>query len=184
MSKKSSKKFNIILYLLVLIFVFVMFMATSYAYYTKTSKEKDKNIVYNELLMSINYEGKDQLNVVNIRPGWEDSLTFTINNFSEDTIGKYKLVFEIITPLSNMMEEYFTYDLEGISESKDKTNSTINNTNVVVPVASKELEGGIITPKNVHTYKLNIRLDKKVNAKKYPKGSIFSARVKLVSVND
>ena len=184
MSKAKTKKFNIFLYLIVLICVFVMFIICAYAYYKKSSQIEDRKIIHNNLLMSLNFNGKDQFNVVNIKPGYQETIEFSITNFTEDTIGNYKLVFEIITPLSNMSDEKFTYTLEGTSESKDNTNNVINNDNIVVPVVSKELEGGCITPKNTHNYKMTVKLDKQVNANKYPKGSMFSARIKMVSENN
>ncbi len=183
MTKKKTKKTNIIIYLIVLVCVFGMFMATSYAYFKKTSKEEDKKIIYNDLLMSLNFDGKDQISIVNIKPGFEDEINFSINNFSEDTIGKYKIIFEIITPLSNMIEEKFTYTLEGISNSKDNLNKVINDSGIV-PCVSKELDGGIITPKNIHSYKIKLNLDKSLDVKKYPKGSMFSAKIKLITDNN
>ena len=182
--KKQSNKFNIILYLVVLVCVFCMFLATSYAYKNKIEKANNQHIIYNNVLMSIDYFGKNQINATNIKPGWEDSISFSINNHSKDTIGKYGLVFDIITPLSNMIDEDFVYVLEGENEKKDSTNKLIITNETVVPILTKELEGGVITPNNTHTYKLKVRINKKANPKNYLKSNLFSAKVRLVSMDN
>ena len=64
--KKQSNKFNIVLYLVVLVCVFGMFLTTSYAYKNKLEKANSQHITYNNVLMSIDYFGKNQINAANI----------------------------------------------------------------------------------------------------------------------
>ena len=138
MKKNNSRKLDLYVYLVVLICVFIMFMGTFLSYYVKTNKEKNKNIIHNSVLMALTFNGKEQVNINNIKPGWNDKLEFSVTNYSSDTIGKYKIVLEIITPLSNMVDEFFVYSVESTCDNKDTTNTLINSSDTVIPVVSKE----------------------------------------------
>ena len=115
----NKSKFNTILYIIVLVVVFIMFVATSYLYYNKVIKSKEKentNVIVKYLNMMVTFDNNSQINGYNIKPGWEESLDFSITNYSKDTIGKYKIIIEVITPFSNMIDENFIYSVEGESE--------------------------------------------------------------------
>ena len=175
----NSKKINTILYILVFIFVFIMFITTSYAYYNKVIKKDNVVPEVNNLNMLVMFDSTNVINANNLKKGYEVVKEFTIENFSEDTIGKYNVDFDIITPLSNMVDEDFIYTLESTSESKDTSNKTINVSSTPIPVLSKTLGNGVITPKNIHSYKLTIRL----NNNKYVKDSLFNAKIKITINN-
>ena len=181
MSKSKSKKFHIMLYLVVLVAVFAMFIATSYAYYKKIIKEKDEsnlNIKYVNMLTT--FYSPDQINGYNIKPGWEKEVEFTIENSSEDTIGNYKISFEIITPLSNMSDEDFVYTITGSSESKDNSNVVINKIDTPIPVLNRDIGLGSITPNNTHTYKITLKLKDNADIKKYSsKNYLFAGKIKV-----
>ena len=183
MKKTNSKKLDLYIYIIVLICVFIMFVGMFLTYYVKTNKNNDKVVKHNSVLMSLTYDGKDQININNIKPGWEDKLNFSISNYSNDSISKYKIVLEIITPLSNMIDEDFLYTIEGVSDSKDNTNMTINNSNTPIPVITKELNGGVITPNSTHNYTISFKLNKKASEKKYKDNSLFSAKIKVMDDN-
>ncbi len=181
MSKNKPKKFNIMLYLIVLLAVFSMFIATSYAYYKKVIKDKDNsnvNVKYVNMLTT--FYSPDQINGYNIKPGFEKEVEFTIENSSEDAIGKYKISFEIITPLSNMVDDDFAYTLEGTSDSKDNSNIVINRNETPIPVLNRDIGSGSITPKNKHTYKMVLKLKDTADMTKYSsKNYLFAAKIKI-----
>ena len=182
MNKNNSKKYGIFLYLIVLISVFAMFIGTAYAYHTKLTKMKDeKNVSIKQLDMLLMFNNGNQINGHNIRPGYEESKEFSIENYSEDTIGKYNITLELLTPFSNMVDENFVYVLEAESDSKDTTNKLINISETPVPAATKNLGTAIITPKNTHKYKLTVRLNSKANKKKYSKENIFALKIKITN---
>ena len=183
MAKNYSKKLNVYVYLIVLICVFIMFVGMFLTYYVKSSKNDKKNVIRNDILMSLTYDGKDQININNIKPGWEDKLVFSLSNYSKDSISKYKMVLEIITPLSNMVDEDFIYDIEGVSDSKDNNNNLINISNTPVPVITKELNGGVITPGTTHNYTISFKLNKSANKNKYTNNSLFSCKIKILNDN-
>ena len=170
----NNKKSNTILYIIVFVFVFVMFIATSYAYYNKVLKKDEKKEVAN-FNMLVNFDKTNKINANNLSNGYTEEREFTIENFSDDTIGRYNIIFDIVTPLSNVVDEDFVYTLEGVSDSKDTSNKTISITETPVPVLSKYLGTAVITPKNTHTYKLTIKL----NNNKYKADSLFNANIKI-----
>ena len=114
----NNKKISTILYIVVFIFVFIMFGVTAYAYYTKTKKEDIKK-EEKHFDMLVSFDNTNEIEARNLRNGYEVVKEFSVKNYSKDTIGKYSINFEIVTPLSNMVDEEFTYTLEGTSESKD-----------------------------------------------------------------
>ena len=175
----NNKKINTILYIIVFVFVFIMFITTSVAYYRKVIKKNNNVIETNNFSMLVSFDNTDKINANNLNNGYEIKKTFTIKNYSEDTIGKYSITFDIVTPLSNMVDEDFVYTLEGESESKDDTNKLISINSTPVPVMSKNIGSAIITPKNTHTYTLTIKL----NNNKYASDSLFSANIKVSSDN-
>ena len=181
MDKKKEIKLNNILYLIVFLAVVIMLIGTSCAYYAKKGKKYNNEVRYIDLLLE--FDNESQINGKNIKPGWEESLEFSLENFSKDTIGKYKIVLEIITPLSNMVDENFVYSIEGVSDSKDTSNKTINIADTPIPVVTKYLPNGEITPKNKHNYKVTFRLKKEANIKNY-NGNLFAVRIRIVNDDD
>jgi len=179
MDKKKQKKFKNLLYIIVLISVFIMFIGMYTAYYLKHNK-KD-NIIENNVLMSLTFDGKNEINVSKIKPGWEDEILFSVSNDSKDTIGKYKIILEIITPFSNMIEENLVYTINGQSNNKDKSNILVYTDETVVPVASKTYSDCVITPNTKHDYKLKLNFKKTKDNKKYSSDNMLVLRIKMVS---
>lgn len=180
MEKAKHKKFNTILYIGVLVAILLMFSSSIYLYYVKVMKPKETNIVIKNYEMLLMFNGEAEINAHNIKPGWTETKEFSIENFSEDTIGRYKIVLEVITPLSNMIDDSFVYTLEGETTSKDTTNKVVNVSETPVPVITKELGTAVITPKSTQNYKLTFNI--KNNNKKYG-NNIFAVKVKVVSDN-
>jgi hypothetical protein len=181
MENKKSKKFNIILYIIVLLAMAIMFASFYFLYQKKVVEPSTKETVVNKFQMLLMFNKDDQINGHNIKPGWEDSREFSIENFSSDTIGKYNIILEIITPLSNMIDENFVYTLVGESESSDTSNKVINVSETPVPVVTRDLGTAVITPKNKENYKITFSLKK--GTKKYPSENIFSVKIKIVNAD-
>ena len=181
MENKKSKNFNAILYTFVLIAIVVMLVSFYFLYKKKVIDPNNKETIVNKFEMLLMFNKDNQVNVHNIKDGWEDSREFSIENFSTDTIGKYNIVLEVITPLSNMVDENFIYTVEGTSLSNDTSNKVINVNETPIPVVTKDLGTASITPKNTHNYKIVFKMKK--GAKKYPSGNIFSVRIKVVNAD-
>lgn len=175
----NNKKINTIIYIVVFIFVFLMFIATSYAYYNRVIKKDEAPKEINKFNMLVMFNDSNVIDAKNLRKGYMVSKEFSIENYSNDTIGKYNIEFEIVTPLTNMVDEEFVYSLEGQSISKDNSNRVINVSNTPIPVLSKTIGNGVITPKNTHSYKMTIML----NNNKYAKNSLFNALIKIKTIN-
>ncbi len=175
----NNKKVNTILYIVVFVFVFIMFAVIAFAYYKKVIK-KDNNIIEtNNFNMMATFDNTNIISGTNLKNGFVFEKEFTVENLSEDTIGKYSITLEIVTPLSNMVDEDFVYTLEGESESKDTTNKVVSATSTPMPVLTKNIGTATITPKNAHNYKLTVKL----NNNKYAKDSLFTANVKVSADN-
>lgn len=181
MTKQKAKKLNVLLYSVVLFFVIVMLVLMAISYFKRVDDNKLGEQKVNNLNMLISFDKNNQINVHGLHNGYNESREFTIENYSKDTIGNYQIVFEVITPLSNMIDENFVYDLIGETDSKDKSNNLINVANVPVPVITKSLTGGVITPNTTHKYKVTFRMN---NSKiKYPNDNLFSLKIYVKSSN-
>lgn len=181
MESKKSKKFNIILYCFVLIAIISMFASFYYLYQKKVIEPTEKETIVNKFQMLLMFNKDNQINGHGIKTGWEETREFSVENFSEDTIGKYKIILEVITPLSNMIDESFVYTLEGESQSTDTSNRVISVSETPIPVVTKDLGTAVITPKNIETYKIKFSLKK--GSRKYPKDNIFAIRIKVVNAD-
>lgn len=176
--KKKSNKFNLLLSLIVLLGVFAMLASCFYSYYLKENKKNNKRIIVNNITMSMQYFNSENIELADLKPGFTYTYNFTINNYSEDIIGKYKLVFDIETPLNNTIDEDFTYSLSSTSNSTDKTNSLIYKTNLPVPTQSQVIGSGAITPNNKQYYTLKLNIKNNSDIKKYI-GKAFIAKIYL-----
>ena len=93
---EKARKFNIVIYLLVLVTLFTMLIGTSYAYYIKTIKNGDETkVVIKSSNMLLRFYDGNQINAYDIEPNWESTYNFSIENYSPDTAGKYKIIFDI-----------------------------------------------------------------------------------------
>ena len=181
MENRKGKKLGIVLYIFVLFAILGMFASFYYLYQKKIVEPSKKEVIVNKFEMLLMFNQDSQVNAHNIKAGWEESREFSIENFSDDTIGKYRIILEIITPLSNMVDENFVYTLEATSKSNDTSNKVINISETPIPVVSKDLGVAYITPKNIENYKMTFKL--KNGSKKYPQGSIFAAKIKVVNAD-
>lgn len=176
MSKHVSK-FNVMVYLSILIAVFTMFIGTSYSYYIKKSNEIDnQKVIIKKLNMLLKYNEGNQINRKNILPGFEDEYTFSIENFSDELSGNYKIIFEIINPLTNEEDNNFIYELSGETDNND----IVINSEGVIPIEDKTFGSTSISPRSIHEYKLKIKLLDN-NDQNYLKGKTFIARIKVIN---
>lgn len=177
----KTKKTPIFIALLVLLAVIAMFVIMYYSYYTKVNHEEEVNVTVKKFDMLLTFETGKQINGYNMKPGWTDSMVFSVKNYSSDTIGKYKIVFESITPLSNMIDEDFVYEIVGKSDNKDVSNKVINTSALPVPIITKDLGSAVITPNTTHTYTITYKIKDNANINKYPNGNIFSSSIKIIN---
>ncbi len=176
--QKKDNKFNLLFSLIVLLGVFIMLVACTYSYYMKEIKKDNKDVTINTITMSMQYFNQENIELSNLKPGFTYKYNFSVNNYSEDIIGKYKLIFDIETPLNNNIDEDFTYSLEATSDSNDKTNSLIYKTNMSVPTQSLVIGSGTITPNNKQYYTLTLNIKNNSDIQKYI-GKVFVAKIYL-----
>ncbi len=176
---KKNKSY-LIIYCLIYLSVLTMTIGLGISYYNNHIKDHSDIISYKKLNLLVKYDKTDNISLTNLRYNYNDTYTFSIENFSEDTIGKYKLVFEVITPSSNIINENFVYTLNSESLSNDKTNEIINRNETPIPIVSKDLGTGIITPGNTHKYTLNLKL--KNSKTNYLVEKVFVAKISVVSI--
>ena len=176
------KKSYLIMYIVVLVSVIIMFIATSCSYYAKIKETKtDVNVNVKNFDLLLMFENGNQINGYNLKPGWSNSIEFSIQNFSTETIGKYKIVLESITPLSNMVDEDFVYEVVGESDSKDTINKLLSRSSTPVPVVTKDIGSGVITPNTTHKYKISFKIKNNAESKKYSDKNVFSTKIKIVN---
>ena len=77
MNNNKNTKINMVIYLFALLAVFVMLISTSYAYYVKSIKNNDNTkVVVKTANMLLRYYEGNQINAMNIKPNWEETLDF------------------------------------------------------------------------------------------------------------
>ena len=178
MEKKYASKCNTIVYLLVLIVMFAMLIGTSYAYYVKKIKNGDeRRVVIKTANMLMRYKESSEINVADVEPGFEKSMDFSIENYSTDTVGKYKIKLEVISPLIDTTDENFVYELSGTANKNSSNNTLVKLNETPVPVTTTTIGTGIITTKTVHDYKLTIRLKENGEDQNHLSGKTFIAKI-------
>lgn len=178
MKDESTTKTNTIIYLLVLVVLFTMLIGTSYAYYVKKIKNGDETrVTIKTANMLMRYKEKNEINALNITPGFETSLDFSIENYSIDTEGKYKITLEIISPLIDSEDDNFVYELTGSSNKNSSSNTVVKVDEKPIPVKTTLLGKGTITPETLHDYKLTIRLKENYKDQNHLSGKTFIAKI-------
>ena len=156
--KKKNNKFNLLFSLIVLLGVFIMLVACTYSYYVKEIKKDNKDVTINTITMSMQYFNQENIELSNLKPGFTYKYNFSVNNYSEDIIGKYKLIFDIETPLNNNIDEDFTYSLEATSDSNDKTKKVVRKIFDTLNY-SKKLKISSILPDRDSDYAILLELE-------------------------
>lgn len=175
--ENNSKKFNIIIYLLTLVALFTMLIGTSYAYYVKKIKNGDETrVIIKSSNMLLRFYDGNQINAVDVMPGWQSSYNFSIENYSPDTAGKYKIKLEIINPLTNTIDDNFVYELKGIS-SKNNNDKVVSKNETAIPVETTDLGVGTISIGSLHEYELIVKLKENNKNQNYLVGKTFIAKI-------
>lgn len=165
----------IIIYIITFIALFIM-CKYIYASYKLSNMKPEEKIINRKIPYFVNYDSKF-IKLKNITPGIEKDYKFIIENNSTDTIGKYKVSLKIIDAFSKVSDNDFTYSIESKSENNDKTNELFNVTNELVPMSTKEIGEGIITPGNTHTYIFKIKIKNDKTKNNYWKNKVFNAEI-------
>ena len=126
MSNNNSKIYNrfSMLSIIILIVMIVMVAGLSYAYIIKKIEGGDNTrVIIKTADIMLKYDEGNTLNAYNVSPGWEDEFTFSVENYSPEVNAKYKIILDILSPLSEKEDESFIYTL--VSKS-NKDNSEVN----------------------------------------------------------
>ena len=179
---EKSKKFNIVIYLLVLVALFTMLFGTSYSYYIETIKNGDETkVVIKSSNMLLRFYDGNQINAFDIEPNWESTYNFSIENYSPDTAGKYKIIFDIEKSLIDSVEDSFVFELTGQS-SKNNNDKLVIKSEQPIPISSTELGVGNISVGSLHDYKLKLKLKDNGKNQNYLNGKVFIAKITVVYV--
>lgn len=179
MKKENNKfkKFNMAIYLLTLIALFTMLIGTSYAYYVKKIKNGDQTrVIIKSSNMLLRFYDGNQINASHIMPGWEDTYRFSVENYSPDTVGKYKIKLEIISPLTDNIEENFVYELKG-TPTKNNSDKLVTKSETAIPVKTTDLGVGTISVGSLHEYELKLKLKENNQNQTYLAGKTFVGKV-------
>lgn len=173
----------ILLGVFILIALITMVAGTSYAYYLKKIKGGDNTrVIMKSANMLLRYEESNEVIGRDITPGWEETLNFSIENYSSDTDGKYKISLVIESPLTDEIENDFVYSLVG--ESSNKNEKLFSKNETPVPVETTDLGVNEIMVGSLHSYKLNIKLKDNNENQNYLMGKKFVAKIKVELVYD
>ena len=155
-----------------------MLISTSYAYYVKSIKNNDNTkVVVKTANMLLRYYEGNQINAMNIKPNWEETLDFSIENYSGDTVGRYKIYLDIISPLTENIDENFVYSLEATSNKNSSTNKLVSISETSVPVSKTTLGIGTIPVGNIHNYKFKLKLKDNGQDQSYLMSRVFMAKI-------
>lgn len=174
---EKTRKFNIVIYLLTFIALFTMLIGTTYAYYVKKIKNGDETrVIIKSSNMLLRFYDGNQINAVDVMPGWESIYNFSIENYSPDTEGKYKIKLEIINPLTNTVENNFVYELTGTSTKKNN-DKLVTKSETAIPVSTTDIGIGTISIGSLHEYKLKLKLKENNQDQNYLTGKTFVAKI-------
>ncbi len=174
---EKTRKFNIVIYLLTFIALFTMLIGTTYAYYVKKIKNGDETrVIIKSSNMLLRFYDGNQINAVDVMPGWESTYNFSIENYSPDTEGKYKIKLEIINPLTNTVENNFVYELTGTSTKKNN-DKLVTKSETAIPVSTTDIGIGTISIGSLHEYKLKLKLKENNQDQNYLTGKTFVAKI-------
>jgi hypothetical protein len=181
MIEEKTNKFNLIIYLLVFITLFTMLIGSSYLYFTNKIKNEAKTkVTIKNADILVKYKDGDKINATGIKPGWSSSFSFSLENYSSDITGKYKIIIDIISPLTNEIEDNFVYTLSGASTSTD---TPVNVSETVMPIETTTVGECSISPSTLHTYTFTLKLKNNNQNTNYFKGKIFVAKITVEKVN-
>ena len=104
-------------------------------------------------------------------------MTFSVENYSNDTDAKYKISLDIISPFTETIEESFIYSVTGIS--KNTSDVLVNIENSPVPIKTSELGIGQIKSNSIHDYKLKLEFIETNKDQNYLQGKVFIGKIKV-----
>lgn len=179
---QKELKFNLMMYTFIFFSLVVMLIGTTYSYYTNKSENKEnEKLVIKTANMLLRYTDGAELNVSNVLPGFSDNYIFSIENYSNDVDGKYRIILDIIEPLLDSTDENFVFSLSGQSNRYDD-NGYVTYKEDEIPIESIELGIALIPSKTLHTYKLNLKLKDNNMNQNYLSGKSFKAKIRVESV--
>lgn len=158
MQEIKKNKFYYVICIIVFLVILIMSIGNIYAYIYRKRSLNDINMIIKNVNIVNEFSFNDEINVDSVVAGYSDSITFKIENLSDDLVGNYKIYLNIIEPLSNNIDNNFRYSLSGKSNNdKGKVISILNG---VVPLERVLIGKSIIYPNEKHLYNFNISLDK------------------------
>lgn len=158
MQEIKKNKFYYVICIVVFLAILIMSIGNIYGYLYRKRVINNSNIIIKNVNIVNEFNLNDEINVDSVVAGYSDSITFKIENVSDELIGNYKVYLNIIEPLSNNIDSSFKYSLSGVSDN-DKGN-VISVSNEIVPIERVLIGKSFIYPKEKHIYNFSIILDK------------------------
>ncbi|MBQ4263486.1 MAG: hypothetical protein IJO32_06545 [Bacilli bacterium] len=186
MSNNNSKIYNrfSMLSIIILIVMIVMVAGLSYAYIIKKIEGGDNTrVIIKTADIMLKYDEGNTLNAYNVSPGWEDEFTFSVENYSPEVNAKYKIILDILSPLSEKEDESFIYTLVSKSnKDNSEVNAPVNVDETSVPISTSELGIASISAETLHEYTLNVKLKENNKNQNHLMGKTFIAKIVVETV--
>mgnify|MGYP004476960539 FL=1 len=144
---------------------------------------KNGNFEVNTAYVNAMFRNTNDINVINIEPGWSDVMTFEIVNTSkmENAVGRYSLFWEI--EKNEIGAENLSYSLSAVSLkdgkviSNSSTNKVITVDYALIPDVSSSIGRGVINTGVKHEYSLKLNFIESGLNQDELRGKTFSAKI-------
>lgn len=182
--RENNTKTYLYAIIVVVAFILVAIGTSIAAYYVVVGNDDSKPIKVKTAYAVAMYEAKNNIDAIDILPGWTEQLKFVITNVSKenDTIGDYNLFLEI--EKNDINNENFVYNIVGKSylDGKEIEESDTNKIIKVtsdrrVPTASVSLGSGLFNTGVSHEYIITFKLKENGVNQDELQGKAFKAKI-------
>ena len=156
--KEEKRKNQPILFIMILSVITLLVAVTgaTLAYFAATvhGNESASSVLIQTSSLVIEYKTLNEINEKNIKPNFEKTMNFTIENKGvNNSVVGYKIFWNVTK--NNFEGNDLVYSLNGISNKNDDT--IINKVDEKIPLSNSEIGLGIINPGSIQQYNLVIK---------------------------
>ena len=184
-NKKQRNTLLMVISILTFVTLSVMLVGMTFANFTgKISGPDEVTTLIKSANIMLVYEQSNEINEINIFPGWEKALLFSIENqTTEDSIAKYEITLEVFEALTDTPVNDFVYELTSSSNvTGGKTDVLVSKTQTNIPVTDTSLGVATISAGVKHSYELKLKFIETGGDQNEYAGKTFKAKVKVVRV--